>query len=142
MKKYSIFVLLFIFFLPFNVFALPREGVYYFFTYPNGLEVVSENYEDTVDEKEILLYSGTSDSNGEVVLEGWDNQGTIRIVEKVPNGYSTESKEITVDLSKQSSAEFVNTKGMINPKTGKSIILIIEVFGTATNLLRITLKEK
>ena len=128
MKKY-LFLLLIVFMFPIRVFAedLQREGVYYFFTYPNGLEVVSENYQDTVEEEEILLYSGATDSDGEVVLEGWNREGEIRIVEKVPNGYSVESKEITVDLSSEDSVEFINSKEIINPKTGRSILLIVEV---------------
>ena len=106
---------------------IPRTGVHYFLTYPNGEEVVTKDYDEAMKKEEKLIYSGLTGSNGEVVLEGLLNQGTLRIVQKVPNGYSTDTTEITLDLSQgTNNVEFVDYKGS-NPNTGQSILFIVGV---------------
>ncbi len=130
MKKYIYILCLFILGLlmvPKLVLAqenLPREGVYYFLTYPNGEETVTGNYEEAENPEEKLIYSGVTNTNGEIVVEGLGTEGTLRIVQKVPNGYTTEEMETTLDLSEETrKVEFVDSKGT-NPKTSQSLIFI------------------
>ncbi len=118
-------LLLGFFFIP-NVFAdeLPQEGVHYFLTYPNGEEEVIANYQEANNPKEKLLYTGRTNQNGEILLEGWANEGQLRIVQKVPNGFSTVKEQYTVDLAKDTTVEFVDFRST-NPKTGRSLIFLV-----------------
>lgn len=104
--------------------TLPTTGVHYFLTYPNGEQVVTASYEEASNPEEKLIYTGQTNANGEVVLEGFSDTGELRIVQKVPTGYSTETEEITLDLSQARSVEFIDSKG-VNPETGQSIIFIV-----------------
>ena len=74
----------------------------YFMRYPNGLEIGTEDQNVANNAEEILLYEGTTNSSGEIILEGWKREGQLRIVEDVPNGYTTNIREINVDLSQNS----------------------------------------
>ena len=135
MKKKILWILLIAFFMIPNVWAeeLPREGVTYFLNYPNGEEEVVENYEDAIKENEKLIYEGTTNSVGEVILDNWDRVGKLRIVQEVPNGYLTNTQELTIDLSDESTAQFVNYKGT-NPKTGNyfiDMIVVLTIIGIA-----------
>ena len=125
MKKKIILLLLTFLLIPKFTFAeeLPREGVHYFMDFPNNEEVVTKNYDET---GERLIYSGKTNENGEVVLEDWNEEGELRIVQVVPNGYKTEHKELIVDL-KNKKASFVDYReaNLINPSTGQSILLIL-----------------
>ncbi len=106
---------------------LPREGVHYFLTYPDGSEVVTKSYEEATSQEEKLIYSGLTSSEGQVVLEGLLDEGSLRIVQKVPNGYTTDTTEVSLDLSQgKSPVEFVDYKG-VNPKTGQSILFIVGI---------------
>ena len=128
MKKYFliIFVFLFGFFvMPFvHAEEIPTEGVTYFLTYPNGDEDVVESYSMLKDIKEKLLYDGYTDSEGKVYLTGWAEQGKLRILQEVPDGYSTNLREARVDLSKANNFSFVNYKGLSNPQTSRSVIIV------------------
>ena len=124
-----------IFLVPYFAWAeeLPTEGVHYFLSYPNGEEIVVENYEEAKNPQEKLIYTGKTNSNGEVILNGWEAEGQLRIVHKAPKGYSTDQEEYTVNLSDKK-VDFIDYKGSKNPKTGQSllfIILLIGVVGTA-----------
>lgn len=90
----------------------------YVLTYPNG-EVVK-----TADKAEAeklagewkLLYTGTTDEEGNIVLKDWAEKGEIRIVEnKIPDGYTAEKTETVVDLS-AGSVTIVNKKAAQQPK--------------------------
>ena len=118
-------VILGLFLIP-NVYAeeLPTEGVTYFMTYPNGEEVVTENYEDAIDPDEILLFEGISDSNGQVVIPELVDEGIVRVVEDVPSGYSASLREFTVDLGTTRSLTIVNNS-ISNPKTGQYILCVV-----------------
>ena len=106
---------------------IPRTGVHYFLTYPNGEEVVTKSYDEATNAEEKLIYSGLTSSEGQVVLEGLLDKGTLRIVQKVPNGYTTDTTEVTLDLAQgKSNVEFIDYKGS-NPNTGQSLFFIILV---------------
>lgn len=130
MKKVLNLLLLFVvgFFFVTAVYAdepeIPTEGVHYFLTYPNNESVISEDYADVT--KEILLYSGRTNNNGEVVLNDWHESGKIRVVQKVPKGYQTDVDTISVDLSK-GNAEFVDYKQTVNPHTGQSLLFLVVI---------------
>ena len=127
MKKVLNLLLLFVvgFFLVSAVYAeeeIPTEGVHYFLTYPNNEVVISDDYADI--SKEILLYSGRTNNNGEVILNGWQESGKIRVVQKVPSEYQTDVDTISVDLS-QGQTEFVDYKKTVNPHTGQSLLFLV-----------------
>ena len=105
---------------------IPTEGVHYFLTYPNNEQVISENYEDVTDEK--LLYSGTTNANGEVILNNWQDSGRIRVVQVVPSGYQTDVESMSIDLS-NGKAEFVDYKKISNPHTGQSLLFLLVIGG-------------
>ena len=143
MKKKIILLLLTFLLIPKFTFAeeLPREGVHYFMDFPNNEEVVTKNYDET---GERLIYSGKTNENGEVVLEDWNEEGELRIVQVVPNGYKTEHKELIVDL-KNKKASFVDYReaNLINPSTGQSILLIlITIIVIASLIHTIITKDK
>ena len=75
---------------------LPREGVTYFLTYPDGREEITESYDEATNSEELLLYEGPTNGRGEVVLENWSNVGQLRIIQIVPDGYSSNETEIIV----------------------------------------------
>ena len=84
MKKYlSILILLVITIFSVNVYAeeIPQSGVRYVITSANG--EVSKTFDYSAakisSEKEELVYSGKTDSNGEVSLEGWNKDAEIRV---------------------------------------------------------------
>ena len=122
------------FLIPLIVYAeeeLPTEGVHYFLTYPTGEEVITADYEEATDLSEKLIYTGTTNSEGKIVIGGLSSEGKLRIVQKVPAGYSVEVQEITLDLAGNNrNVEFVDVKNgaaVVNPKTGQSIGLIFLV---------------
>lgn len=106
---------------------IPKEGVTYTLTYPDGT-VITENesgqpltYDDVMEAMEIenwkLLGDGyTSDENGKAVLPADWADGTIRLIEtKVPAGYTQgEQSEKTAEL-KDGSTKFVNPKRTAPP---------------------------
>ena len=142
--KYLLVLFLGIVLLPNMVYAqeLAKEGVTYFMIYPNNEEYVTEDYNEAISPEEKLIFSGVTNENGEIILTGWQDKGQLRVVQHVPNGYSTDAEEIIVDLSAKKT-EFINYKKLLNPKTGKSIIviitLIVVIIGT---ILLISTKQK
>lgn len=111
----------------------PTEGVHYFLTYPNGEEVITTDYEEAVNPKEKLIYEGKTNADGEVVLENLITEGQLRIVQEIPDGYSSEKREITFDFSQTNqNVGFVDFKtsqssdySISNPKTGQSLLFVI-----------------
>ena len=67
---------------------LPDDSFAYFMTYPNGLEIGTGSYEEAISNEERLIYTGYTDSNGQITLEGWESEGEIRI-EYLSNRVST-----------------------------------------------------
>lgn len=140
MKKIIIFLsILYIFSYSVKAIDLPRDNVTYFIRYPNGTYTVEEDYNKALDmsEKEVLIYTGVTDNEGIISLPEFGDEGEIRIKEVVPDGYSTSKSEIILNLKDNKKIEFRNTKGLINPETGKTIIqltLIISLFGLITML--------
>ena len=135
MKKKLLITFIFLLgfmFMP-NTYAaeIPKEGVTYFLQYPDGTEDVKETYDEAIaaSEEEKLIFSGETDENGQVVLEDIATEGTIRVVQEVPNGYSTDEREVIINLQENRKIEFKNTHGLINPKTGFSILAILLVLG-------------
>ena len=142
-KKYLLFMgFIFGFFLMSNVYAaeLPRTGVTYFITYPNGEETVTESYDEASSDPEKIIFEGMTDSDGKVILEGLDNIGELRIVQNIPNGYSSDSKEYTIDLSQTRSIEIIN-KNLTNPKTSPIIISIVVLVFVLASLLLFRMKN-
>ena len=120
---------------------IPKTGVHYFVTYPNGEEFITKSYDEAMSQEEKLIYSGLTSSDGQVVLEGLLNQGTLRIVQKVPNGYSTDTTEIKLDLSQgTNNVEFVDYKGS-NPNTGQSILFIVGVIAVLVIAFAVAKKD-
>ena len=133
-------------FMPFIVNAeeIPREGVTYFLEYPDGTEDVKEDYDEAIaaSEEEKLIFTGQTDENGQVVLENIASEGTLRVVQEVPNGYSTNQREIIINLQENKKVEFRNTNGLLNPKTGFSILSILLVLGLVIGAAILTRKNK
>ena len=92
MKKKILLILLTLLLVPKLIYAeeLPREGVHYFMDFPNNEEIVTKDYNET---GERLIYTGKTNDNGEIVLTDWNEYGQLRIVQKVPSGYSTDQKD-------------------------------------------------
>ena len=120
-----------------NAEELPTEGVHYFMGFPNNEEIVTKDYNET---GERLIYTGKTNENGEIILSGWKENGQLRIVQKVPSGYSTDQKEIIVDLSDKK-ANFIDYRGLKNPSTGQSLLLTIIALGVITGVI-LTVKTK
>lgn len=146
MKK--IVKLLFVFLLGFMIIPmvhaeeLPTEGVMYFMEYPNNTEEVIADYEKAKDPEEVLIFSGKTDNNGKINLCDWASIGQLRIVQEVPDGYTTSTKEIKVDLSRDNNASFVNYRGLDNPKTGRSILMFLGIIGVVTVTILVSRKNK
>ena len=147
MKK---LIIVFIFLLGFmfmpNVYAeeIPREGVTYFLQYPDGTEDVKEDYDEAIAtaEEEKLIFTGQTDENGQVVLENVSSEGTLRVVQEVPNGYSTDEREVIINLQESKKVEFKITHGLINPKTGFSVLAILLILGLVIGGTALTKKNK
>ena len=103
---------------------LPREGVTYFMEYPGGLEVVTEDYDEAVSNPETVIYEGTTDQDGQIVLNEIGNVGEIRVVESAPDGYVTSEKEYVIDLGTTRNVVITN-KSLTNPKTSQYFPIII-----------------
>ena len=147
MKKLLIvFILLLGFMFMPNAYAaeIPREGVTYFLEYPDGSEDVKEDYDEAIAaaEEEKLIFTGQTDENGQVVLENIASEGTLRVVQEVPNGYSTDEREVIINLEESKKVEFRNTSGLLNPKTGFSILTILLVLGLVVGGTALTKKNK
>ena len=148
MKK--IFLIIFVMLLGFmfmpivNAEEIPTEGVTYFLQYPDGSEDVKEDYDEAIAaaEEEKLIFTGQTDNNGQVVLEDIASEGTLRVVQEVPNGYSTDEREIIINLQEEKKVEFRNTHGLINPKTGFSILKILLVLVVVITCTILTKKKK
>ena len=114
MKK--VFLVLILFLFPCMVYAeeLPRDKFAYFMTYPNGEEIGTGSYEEASANEERLIYSDYTNSNGEVVLKNWDEEGIIRVE------YETTSASINLS---QKRVEIVN--GLVNPSTGQNMFYMI-----------------
>ena len=147
MKKIYLLLILLLacVFIP-NVYAeeIPREGVTYFLEYPDGTEDVIEDYDEAIAaaEEEKLIFTGQTDENGQVVLEDIASEGTLRVVQEVPNGYSTDEREVIINLEENKKVEFKITKGLINPKTGFSILKILLVLAVVITCTILTRKNK
>ena len=127
-----------------NVHAaeLPSSGVTYFMTYPDGEEVITESYEEASSDPEKVIFEGVTDSEGKIVLEGLSNKGELRVVQTVPNGYTSELKEFTLDLSKSRSIEVVDSvKKVKNPKTSPIIVPIILICFVMLSLFLLITKK-
>lgn len=141
-KLILLIVILFGIFMPIvNAEELPKTGVTYFLEYPDGTERVTENYDEAANPEEQLIYSGVTNSEGQIVLSNY-TQGTLRIKEVVPQGYSTNSREVLVNLSQNRNVEFTNTYGLINPQTSGNLFKIILVLGFAITVTILVKKNQ
>ena len=125
MKKFiRVFAIIIVslFFIP-NVFA--KNDVHYFLTYPDGSEEVLETY-DTSNPKEKMIYTGRTNANGEILLCDWAREGELRIVQRVPSGYSTNKEELRVTLGNDTKAQFVDFK-IDNPYTSSALWIVLLV---------------
>ena len=127
---------------------IPREGVTYFLQYPDGSEDVKESYDEAIAaaEEEKVIFDGTTDYNGQVTIENIGDTGEVRIVQTVPDGYSTKDEEIKVNLSQKKEVQMTDTLKIINvvtnPKTGMSFILFIFVIGLVILTIKVNKNKK
>ena len=105
---------------------LPKTGVTYFMEYPNGRFDATVSYQEAVDPDEVLIHSDVTDKNGEIQLCDWNREGEIRVLQHVPNGYTTNQRETTIDLSSTTQFGFIDYRGA-NPGTGRSLLFIVIV---------------
>ena len=125
MKKYVYSVLLLGF--VFLLLVIPSfaedgaEETVYTLTYPDGSVVTTR---DEAEAKRLegewkLLYSGKTDAEGKIVLSGWAESGTIKIVEKaIPEGYSATTTTHETDLSSGKITIINKRVKPTTPKTG------------------------
>lgn len=96
-------------------------GETYTLTYPDGSVVTTTDKAEAerLQDEWKLLYTGETDSDGNIVLAGWAESGQIRIVEtEVPEGYTADATETMADL-KDGSVTIVNRKDE-EPEPGPS----------------------
>ena len=105
---------------------LPKTGVTYFMEYPNGRFDATVSYQEAIDPDEVLIHSDVTDKNGEIQLCDWNREGEIRVLQHVPNGYTTNQRETTIDLSRTTQFGFIDYSGA-NPGTGRSLLFIVIV---------------
>ncbi len=105
---------------------LPKTGVTYFMEYPNGRFDATVSYQEAIDPDEVLIHSDVTDKNGEIQLCDWNREGEIRVLQHVPNGYTTNQRETTIDLSSTTQFGFIDYRGA-NPGTGRSLLFIVIV---------------
>ena len=108
-----------------RLYDLPTEGVTYFMEYPNGEETVTESYEEAIEPEEKLIAELTTNANGEIILNDWNSDGQLRIVQEVPEGYSTQERELEVNLANSDSVVFTDFRGLVNPNTGRTIAIYV-----------------
>ena len=121
---------------------LPKTGVTYFMTYPNGEVEVTEDYNVAINPPEKLLYTKTTNANGVVPICDCMNQGTLRFVQHVPSGYTTNQREITIDLANVSGdVSFVDYRGG-NPSTGRSILVILGIAAVVGATILVSKKSR
>lgn len=144
MRKILLALIINILLLPVLVLGeeLPREGVTYFLEYPDGSEEVTESYEEAINVEESLIGEFLTDNNGEIVLNNWDIEGKLRIVQEVPVGYSTQEREIEVSLANSSSVVFTNYKGLVNPNTGRSLLLTLFIVVAIAAITIIAIRQR
>ena len=114
----------------------------WFMVYPDGSEVGTESAAEANNPSEKLIYSGVTDQNGNINLCDWENTGTIRIVQHVPEGYTTNTREITLDVSKSGNANFIDYRGLSNPSTGRSLLVFLGIITAAGVTILVSKKNK
>ena len=124
MLKYIAFLLVLVLLLGMSVTAFAEdkypEGTVFTLTYPDGSSITTTDYAKAqkMTQEWKLLASGTTNGNGEIVLEDWAESGEIRIVEtQAPSGYVKLKYAVETDLS-EGSVKIVNEKAGKGPKTG------------------------
>ncbi len=125
-KMLLLLVFAFMIFPVVNAENLPTEGVTYFMQYPNGLKEVTTKYNEASNPAEKRIYVGETDSNGNIPLCGWENNAQLRVVEQVPNGYTTNQRELNVKITQSGKATFTNYRGD-NPKTGRTLLFLVVI---------------
>ena len=140
-KLLFVFLLGFMFIPMVHAADLPQTGVTYFMVYPNGEEVVTENYEEAVSLPEKLMFTMESDENGLVPLCDCMG-GTVRVVQHVPNGYTTNQREMTLTLDgAPGTSTFVDYRGG-NPVTGRSFVMLLVFAGVVGATILVSRKNK
>ena len=140
-KLLFVFLLGFMFIPMVHAADLPQTGVTYFMTYPNGEEVVTESYEEVVSLPEKLMFTMESDEDGMVPLCDCMG-GTVRVVQHVPNGYTTNQREMTLNLDgAPGTSTFVDYRGG-NPVTGRSFVMLLVVAGVVGATILVSRKNK
>ena len=131
MKKFIkiIFVLVIgIMFIPtINAKEIPKEGVTYFLEYPDGSENAVDTYNEAISIKEKLLFDGYTNNEGNIVLNGWNDKGELRVLQFVPEGYTTNVKEIKLDLASTSMARFIDYNGLMNFVEGRNALILLSL---------------
>ena len=114
------------------------EETVYTLTYPDGSVVTTT---DEAEAKKLesewkLLYTGKTDAEGKIVLSGWAESGTIKIVEKaIPAGYSATTTTHETDLS-SGKITIINKRTKTDaPKTGDETQPLLYVAGMLVSLM-------
>ena len=141
LKLLFIFVLGFLFVPVVHAKDMPKEGVAYYLMYPDGTTDVAEKYTDAVNPEEKFLFTAVTDENGNVPFCDCIGEGKLRIVQHVPAGYTTNEREVTIDLATTNSANFVDYRGG-NPKTGRSFLILFGVAGVVITTIAVSRKNK
>ena len=101
--------------------GVPKEGVIYTLTYPDGTVVQTDSYEQAKELESTWkkIYEGKTDKDGRIVLENWAKEGKIKILEKqVPEGYTADSLETEADLA-DGAVNIINSKTDVLDETEK-----------------------
>ena len=112
MKKIIIgIILMMVLIIPTYAEEYPKNTMFKL-TYPDGSTYETEDYskiEGLLDEWK-KLYSDVTNENGEIKLNGWQEEGNIKIVEvKVPEGYEVDNTETITNL-KNKEITIINKK--------------------------------
>ena len=124
--------------------TLPKTGVTYFMMYPDGEEIATENYNEAINPQERLLYTEVTDENGFIYLCDLTYVGQLRLVQHVPDGYTTNERELRIDLTDPNvtSASFIDYRGLNNPSTNRTLIVLLGVIGVAGVSFLVSRKNK
>lgn len=62
-----------------------------------------------------------------VIVENLPTNSRLKIIEDISSNYTTNAREIDLDMSKGNTVTFTNYKGIVNPATGQTLIRFIAV---------------
>ena len=121
--------------------GIPTSGVTYFLQYPDGSEEAVETYDAAKSAPEKYLFSGVTNGSGEVQFCDLGTTGRVRVVQHVPDGYTTNTTEISIDLSEGNVASFINYRGN-NPVTSQNLFVLLGLLVVSSVTVFLITKKK